>query len=148
MKLGVERTRTVDAAVERAWAVISDMAGYAEHVAGLAETTIVSGSEVGAVRRCVDTSGDDWRETCVVWEQGARLTVEVDVASYPLKFRALFSAFRGTWWVNEVDGETIMGITFEARLRRAGRPLRKQIRRRLEADLDDILESYARSILH
>lgn len=79
-------------------------------------------------------------------EPSSRFTVDVDVASYPLEVRALFSAFRGTWWVAEADGGTIIGIAFEARLRPAGRPLRKRIERRLEIDLDEILSSYADSI--
>ncbi len=145
MKLIVERTSVVDASPDAAWSVISDMAGYADHVDGLAETTVVAGSELGAVRRCVDTSGADWQETCVVWDPGSTYTVEVDVDTYPMKFRTLFSAFRGSWWVTEQDGQTLIGITFEADLRRLARPMRGQIEQRIEHDLDAILESYDRS---
>ncbi len=145
MKLIVERARIVDSSPDAAWSVISDMAGYADHVDGLAETTVVAGSELGAVRRCVDTSGAEWQETCVVWDPGSRYTVEVDVDTYPMKFRALFSAFRGSWWVAEREGRTVIGITFEAGLRRLAQPMRGQIERRIEHDLDAILESYDQS---
>lgn len=146
MTLAVERSRAVAADPEAAWSVISDMAGYADHVDGLAETRIVEGSGLGAVRRCVDTSGADWQETCVAWEPGRSFSVEVDTASYPLKFRTLFSAFRGTWWVEPIDGETIIGIRFDADLRRMARAMRSQIEQRIERDLDDILGSYATAI--
>lgn len=142
----VERSTAVSADVGSAWAVISDMAAYATHVSGLATTTITAGAELGARRRCVDTSGSSWEETCVSWIPESRLTVEVDVSTYPAKFRSLFSAFRGTWWVEAADGGSVIGIRFEARLRPLGRPLRNQIERKIEGDLDQILASYKRSI--
>jgi hypothetical protein len=144
--MAVERTRVVAADAEAAWAVVSDMGGYANHVNGLAETSMVEGAELGSVRRCVDTSGADWQETCVAWLPGSRFTVEVDVASYPLKFRTLFSAFRGTWWLDELEGETVVGIRFEAELRRVATTMRRQIEQRIEHDLDDILSSYDTAI--
>ena len=147
MKLTVERTRTVDAVVDRAWSVVSDMAAYADHAAGLAETEIIQGAELGAVRRCIDATGADWHETCVMWEPGSQFAVEVDVASYPLKFRTLFSAFRGTWSVTRSAGSTVIGIRFDAELRPLARPLRQQIERRIKEDLDEILESYARAMI-
>lgn len=49
MKLAAERTRFVAAPTDHAWTVIPDMAGYADHVTGLSETTIIIGSEFGAV---------------------------------------------------------------------------------------------------
>ncbi len=145
MTMTIERTRVITGATDTAWLVISDMAGYADHVDGLATTT-VKGSELGALRRCVDTSGAEWQETCVAWQPGSSFTVEVDVASYPPKFKALFSAFRGTWWVRETAGETAIGIRFEAELRSLATAMRGTIERRIGGDLDRILDSYARSV--
>lgn len=146
MRMTIERTKTVDAARDAAWAVVSNLDGYADHAAGLAETTVIEGSEVGAVRRCIDTSGADWLETCIRWEPGEQIVVEVDVASYPLKFRSLFAAFRGTWWIREVPNATVIGIRFEADLKPLARPLRDQIERRVRKDLDEILQSYGRAL--
>ena len=146
MSMMAERTRAVQAHAAAAWSVVSDMAGYADHAEGLAETTITAGSGLGAIRRCVDTSGADWQETCVLWDPGSRFAVEVDVGSYPLKFRTLFSAFRGTWWVEEQEGETVVGIRFEADLRRLAATMRRQIEQKIAHDLDDILESYERAM--
>ena len=147
MNISVERTRPVTVDIAVAWSVMSDMAGYAAHVDGLAETTVVAGAGLGAVRRCVDTSGADWHETCVVWEPGAGFTVEVDVNSYPLKFRTLFSAFRGTWWVEPRSAGTVIGITFEAELRPLARAMGRQIEHRLTEDLDAILASYEQTMM-
>ncbi len=147
MSLTVQRTRVVRADAAAAWSVVSDMAGYADHAPGLSETAVVQGSELGSTRRCVDTSGADWRETCVAWDPGSRFTVDVDISSYPAKYRTLFSSFQGTWWVEELNDETVIGIRLQAELRGLAKGLRRQIEHRIAHDLDGTLESYERSIV-
>ena len=140
----IERSKLIDATPERAWEIIADMDAYHGHVKGLQATDVVSGTGLGAVRHCTDTSGGDWYETCDVWEPGSHYSVEVDVSTYPLKYRALFSAFRGTWSVNPEDGKTRIGMRFDATLRKVP-GVGKLVDRLVEqssADLDATLDSY------
>lgn len=34
-------------------------------------------------RRCTNTAGRGWQETCTLWEDGRRFAVDVDVSDYP-----------------------------------------------------------------
>ena len=146
----IERSKLIDASPDRAWQVIADMNGYQDHVTGLSTTEVVSGDGVGAVRHCVDTSGADWYETCDVWEPGSHYSVDVDVSTYPLKYRALFSAFRGTWSVTPSGDGTVIGMRFDATLRNVP-GVAKLVKRLVEqstADLDATLESYEAAALN
>lgn len=80
--------RRVAAPVERAWAVVSDVARYAEVAGTLHRSEILSGSGVGLVRRCEV-------ETCTRWEPGRAYAFEVDTRApgYPLPLLALRGDF-------------------------------------------------------
>lgn len=140
----IERSKLIDTTPDRAWQVISDMNGYHGHVRGLQATDVVSGQGLGAVRHCVDTTGGDWYETCDVWEPGSHYSVDVDVTTYPLKYRALFTAFRGTWSVVPEDGQTRIGMRFDATLRRVPgvNTLVSRLVEQSTANLDATLDSY------
>ena len=145
----VERSLPVDAAPGRVWALVSDLEAYADHVSALAETTVVSGADLGARRRCITREGLDWEETCVVWRPGEQLVVDVDVSTYPLRYRALFSSFSGTWEVDRApEGQTVITIRFEGELHPIpGRiALGRRAERELAASAEDTLRSYAHSL--
>lgn len=146
MTLEVER-RT-DLPPDAVWPVIADMDGYADHVSSLAETTVVAGREQGARRRCVDTRGRDWQETCVVWEEGRRYVVDVDVSTYPADLRAVFRSFRGTWEVEPAaDGGSTVRIRFDGDVRggRLGAGIVRRLAASARRDLDQTLDSYIRA---
>lgn len=142
--LTFERSLIIAAPVADVWAIVADLDGYARHTASLAETTVVSGAGEEARRRCVDTAGNAWEETCTVWSPEQSYTIEVDVSTYPAKYRALFRSFAGTWSVEPVDEGTRVTIRFEAELRRLpGLPvLGRALVRRGKSDIDAILSSY------
>lgn len=108
--------RLVHANSERAWAVISDVARFADVAGTLHRSEIVSGAGVGMVRKCEDTNGACWLETCRRWEPGKAYAFEVDTSapSYPLPLKTM----RGDFEVDPVDdGHSTIRIrfTFSAR---------------------------------
>lgn len=144
-----EASRVIGAPTHDVWEVVADLDGYASHVSGLSETTVIEGREQGARRRCVDASGASWQETCVVWEPDSRYVVDVDVATYPWKFRSVFRAFSGTWSVvPEPDGSRVT-ICFRATPRRfpGVAALVRRAVPAVERDLDRILTSYESAVL-
>ena len=103
--------RVVAASADRAWGVVSDVARYAEVAGTLHRSEIVSGSGVGMVRRCEDTSGVCWLETCTRWEPGHAYAFEVDTSGpgYPLPLRSM----RGDFEVEAGDrGQARIRIRF------------------------------------
>lgn len=140
----VERSLFVAAPASRVWEVVSAVDDYHRHTATLARTAVVSGEGKGAVRHCVDSSGREWFETCTTWEQGREFGFEVDVSTYPLTYRALFRAFRGTWRVEPVDGGAVVTLRFDAGVRRipGAFMLAAKLSERAESEIESILESY------
>lgn len=143
----LERSRVIDAPVSRVWEVISDLDDYHAHTGTLASTKVVSGEGHGAIRWCVDSSGNEWEEACTVWEPGQQYEIEVDVSTYPTRHRTLFKSFRGTWTVEPVEGGTLTSIRFDAGLRRIPglSTLASRLAERGGSDIEEILESYRRA---
>ncbi len=144
----LERSRIIDAPVSQVWKAVADLDDYHRHAASLVDTEVISGHGQDARRRCVDSSGNKWEETCTIWEPEHRYVIDVDVTTYPAKYRALFRSFRGSWTVEAVGDATNARIRFDAELRRI--PGMTRLVRRLSAksatDLDAILESYANTV--
>ena len=123
---------------------MSDLAGYERYAAGLRTTEIISGTELGARRRCTDRSGSAWEETCTVWEPGRRVTMTVDVRTYPIKLRALLRSFSGTWTVAPHNDGSLITVAFAGTLRRfpgSGR-LARSLERRNRSVVESILDRY------
>jgi len=146
--LVLTRSTEIPAPVAEVWDVVSDLDGYYRHAPGLAGSSVVAGSGRGARRRCVDTAGAAWEETCTTFAHADRVVIDVDAATYPPKYRALFSAVRGTWTVRPGEGGTLVEIRFDLTLRRllpagaTGRALAA----RFHPEMDAILASYARQL--
>lgn len=103
--------RTVQAPVDRAWLVVSDVARYAEVAGTLHRSVIVSGEGVGMVRQCEDTNGVCWLETCTRSEPDNAYAFEVDTSAprYPLPLRTM----RGDFEVEPLDSSrSIVRIRF------------------------------------
>lgn len=105
------------------WAVVADVALYAQLATGLSHVEILEGDGQGLRRRCYDTRGRGWNETCTVWEPGRRFQMRVDTASYPFPLRLLLRSFQGTWSVDPApEGARItVGFDAEPRLGPLGR---------------------------
>ncbi len=116
-----EIERLVDAPVTKAWPVVSDVVGYADVAPNLSRAEVVSGEGQGMVRRCYDTKGKGWNETCSLWEEGYRYQMVVDTAApdypYPMK------AMQGAWSVEPAGDATRIRMRFEYTLK--GGPLGK-----------------------
>lgn len=108
--------RTVDAPVAVVWDVITDHDLYAEAAPNLSTVEIVEGDGEGMVRRCVDTDGNEWLESCTHWEAGRGFGVTVDVDDSDFH-RTLFTSFEGEWRLSQdVDGVRItIAFDFEPR---------------------------------
>lgn len=106
--------RTVDAPAPVVWDVITDHELYGEVAPNLSTVEVLDGEGVGLIRRCVDTNGNEWTESCTRWEDGRGFAVSVDVEQSDFH-RRLFSRFEGAWWLSEhEDGVQItMEFSFD-----------------------------------
>lgn len=146
MSMTVEHSATIDAPLSLVWEIISDLDSYHKHTTTLTETTVIFGEHQGATRRCVDATGNAWEETCIVWEPHHRYVMDVDVSTYPAKYRMLFRTLTGTWKVEPVQGQTRVTLRFDAELRRFPglAMLTDKLADRSRSDVKAILDSYAR----
>lgn len=104
--------RTVDAPAAVVWDVVTDHELYAEAAPNLSTVEVVEGDKEGLVRRCVDTNGNEWTETCSRWEEGRAFAVDVDVEHSDFHAR-LFRRFEGEWRVSEQPDGVCITIRFE-----------------------------------
>ena len=82
-------TRTETLLGERAavWEVVGAVTGTDNDHLALQE--IVAGDGVGMIRRCVDTDGHEWTETCTIWEPGRAYRFDVAVDEHPLPMKSM-----------------------------------------------------------
>ena len=102
-------TRDVDVSTSTAWEIISDLEKYAEYAPNLSHAKVLEGEGVGLVRRCGDNRGGEWNETCVLWEDGHRYSIQVDMSEYPYPFTSM----QGTWSVKSGEQGTQVSMQFE-----------------------------------
>ena len=138
----LEVERPVSAEPERTWAVVGDVAGYADHVRGLSESIVVAGTGPDQLRRCTDTRGRSWDEACVAYEPGRLVSMQVDVSSYPIDLRLMLRAFEGTWEVEPAAEGSTIRMRFKAEPRRGLGWMVKRLAVRSLAELEAILDSY------
>ena len=101
--------RMVQAPVEVVWSVISDVVGYAEVAPNLSKAEIMSGDGLGMCRRCYDSQGRGWNETCVLWEEGHRYSFVVDTSDYPYPLTKM----QGTWGLVERPEGVLITMCFD-----------------------------------
>jgi ribosome-associated toxin RatA of RatAB toxin-antitoxin module len=133
----VQVQRDVIAPVGAVWDAVSDAAAYARFAPGIA-TTAVSGRGDDMVRVCTDTHGSQWSETCTLWEPGRRYRMSVDVRSYPLRYRMLFSELHQTWDVEPSTRGSRVTLAFHGAVKLGvlGRLVVRAMARRLDGILD------------
>lgn len=95
--------RTVAVPADVAWDVLRDQAAFREAAPNLREVELPEGLAMGAPRRCADTDGNWWDETCTRYEPGRAYAFAVDMRNSPVH-RRLFRSFGGTFEVTPEDG--------------------------------------------
>ena len=128
--------RTVAVPSDVAWDVLSDQAAFREAAPNLSEVELPEGLAVGAPRRCADTDGQWWDETCTRYDPGRAYAFAVDTQNSPVH-RRMFRSFGGTFEVTpEADDDDTarvsMRFDYEPRYGPLGRLLVRLGRGRFE----------------
>lgn len=106
----ISMQRSFDAPADVVWEVVTDPDVYAAVAPNLSSVEIVDGEREDMTRRCVDTDGNVWTESCHHWKEGQAFGVTVDVENSDFH-RRLFDRFEGTW--NLADRETDVLVTMQ-----------------------------------
>ncbi|MGH6736660.1 MAG: SRPBCC family protein [Methyloceanibacter sp.] len=106
-------SRVIPVPPDVAWRVMTDHAGYADVADNLSKVEVVSGEGLGMVRRCHDTGGRSWSETCTVWDDGRAFVFAVHTSApdYPYPLTEL----EGHWRVEPVPQGSKVILEFAAR---------------------------------
>lgn len=104
--------RSIDAPADVVWEVITDPDVYAAVAPNLSSVEILSGQRVDTIRRCVDTDGNAWTETCTRWEEGSTFAVAVDVETSDFH-RRLFTWFEGEWSLSQRAEDVLVTASFD-----------------------------------
>ena len=111
-KLVARVSRAVDAPPEVVWRVMTDHPGYADVADNISKVEVVSGDGLRMKRRCYGPKGENWLETCDIYEDGQafgfRVHTEAEDYPYPI------SDLRGLWSVEAEDSQTAFTIHIEA----------------------------------
>lgn len=110
----IAASRTVDAAVAQVWDAIADAGGYAAFADGIADTHVDGPPGDGMSRVCTDERGDQWSETCTLWDEHRTYTMTVDTSTYPARLRWLLHAFQQTWTVEPSARGARVTLRFDA----------------------------------
>jgi ribosome-associated toxin RatA of RatAB toxin-antitoxin module len=131
--------RMVDAPSDVVWDVISDVVGYADIAPNLSKAAIIAGDKLGMERRCWDTRGGTWAETCVLWDEGRAYAMEVDTNDYPYPLTEM----QGTWALAERPSGPLITMQFDYKFKYGpvgsllNRPLRSQFKKICQELLDN-----------
>jgi hypothetical protein len=144
--VALRATREVAVAPAVAWAAVADAAGYGAFAPGIRRTTTDGDLADGMVRTCIDDGGRTWSETCTRVEPGHSYRMEVDTASYPLRYRLLFHEFGMTWQVTPTSaGSRIdLGFTGTVKLGVLGRLAMWTLRR--DDPAEQIVDAYTQRL--
>jgi uncharacterized protein YndB with AHSA1/START domain len=104
--------RLFDAPTDDVWEVVTDPDLYAAVAPNLSSVVVLEGEGEGMVRRCVDTGGETWTESCYYWEPGRGFAVAVDTETSDFH-RPWFSRFDGRWELTERDDGVLVTVRFE-----------------------------------
>lgn len=104
--------RTYDAPASVVWAVVTDPDVYAAVAPNLTAVELLEEPGPEMVRRCVDTNGNVWKESCERWEAGRGFAVAVDTETSDFH-RRLFTRFEGAWDLTETDDGVEVTIQFD-----------------------------------
>lgn len=139
----IERSRPIDAPADLVWDVVTDPGVYEDVAPNLAAVDVLEGQREGMVRRCVDTRGNAWTETCRYWTPGRAFGVAVDVANSDFH-RRLFTSFEGHWEVAERPDDVLVTVRFEFETRYGpfGRLVAAYLARAAPSIIDGIFDGW------
>lgn len=105
--------RTVSASPDTVWKVMNDHPGYADVADNLSKVEVVSGEGQGMLRRCYGTKGENWTETCDLFNEGQSFgfKVHTEASDYPYPIEDL----QGRWSVTPVENGAEFAIDITAR---------------------------------
>ncbi len=110
-RLTLTATATTIATPERVWKVMSDHEAYADVADNLSKVEVLGSAGPDMRRRCTDTQGRSWTETCMLWEEGQAYAFQVDTAApdYPYPIAAL----TGHWSLTAEGHRTRIRMRFD-----------------------------------
>jgi hypothetical protein len=107
--------RDIDADIDQAWAVVTNHELYGRLAPNLGSVHATAPNGPGLTRTCSNQRGEEWRETCTLWndEPGNehRFDVNVDTSNYPYPLALM----QGSWWVRpsaDNAGNVTVGMDF------------------------------------
>lgn len=111
-RVAVEFQRFVDVSPALAWSIVSDVAGYSNHVPSIKTSRILQGYGKGMLRECSDLKDRHWTEQCTFWNEGEAYGFHVNTndANYPYPFVELLAE----WRVVPKDTGSLLHLRFEA----------------------------------
>jgi ribosome-associated toxin RatA of RatAB toxin-antitoxin module len=109
----VERARVLDAPPEQVWPLLTDHNLYGRLAPNLSSVDVISEPTGPLRRRCTNTGGRAWEETCTLWDDGRRFAVEVDISNYPYPLLMM----RGLWQVDPHPAGSRVTMRFAYRAR-------------------------------
>ncbi|MEX3008492.1 SRPBCC family protein [Hoeflea sp. TYP-13] len=114
-RLTLSATGFTKASPDRVWQVMSHHEAYADVADNLSKVEVLRGSGPDTERRCTDTNGRSWNETCTLWEEGRAFAfrVHTEAADYPYPIAQL----TGTWSLAPVPGGTQITMVFKVTAR-------------------------------
>ena len=85
--------------------------GYAAVAYNLSKVEVLDGSGLDLERRCFDTSGRSWTESCTLWDEGRAFAfrVHTEASDYPYPIARL----GGEWSLAAETGGTRIRMRFE-----------------------------------
>lgn len=105
----VDIERRVAATAREVWPLLTDHELYGRLAPNLSRVEVLDGAGAGMQRRCHDSLGRGWNETCTLWDDGHQFAVEVDTSDYPYPLAVM----RGSWAVVPAGEGSTISMHFE-----------------------------------
>jgi len=106
-----EARAQIDAPVSTMWAIITDHELYGRLAPNLGGVRATAPDGPGLTRTCSNRAGEEWHETCTLWDPGRRFAIEVDTSRYPYPLQAML----GEWSVRPCAGGSEVSMRFAYR---------------------------------
>ena len=95
-----------------AWSVITDHELHGRLAPNLSRMSPTASDGPGLTRTCANRGGEEWSETCTVWDEGHQYDIAVDTSSYPYPLAEM----RGSWSTGATS-PTVVSMDFRDRPR-------------------------------
>lgn len=143
-KLHATVSRSVRAPAGIVWRVMTDHPRYADVASNISKVEVLSGEGLGLERRCYGPKGENWSETCDVFEDGKAFGFKVHTKA--LDYPYPISELQGRWAVQPKGSGAEFEIEIEARPK-GGFLMQKMFKlaatRKFKAVLTDLAEAWA-----